>query len=327
MHLFPCGVTLVSVEVGADPLTWNQCLSRNDTWSSGVFCSGVFLKWLCLKFWVPSIGKDIHFTPQVSVPMWGRLDEIRNPQQQHAHTHTLSPRDVSQLSYWGRLLASCDCRQISQEQRCRLQRPHLQLPSHSFPFSLPNVSEVEAKASPPHPHISLPPALSSGVRGVEVIDVLRWEWRCRAWIIISPGTEQRSQRTHQSRNRSWQGQMMKSSPSNDPHPRWGGRKRQGRKGLKEETFSEAVCLLYVATKLSFSSRGAFGYSVIRTYSRRASAVVSVKRTEVEKNFTRPAYPLLSFSFTQFIIQEQNATDSFSVLTASTQLYITMYQAP
>lgn len=106
-----------------------------------------------------------------------------------------------------------------------------------------------------------------------------------------------------------------------------GHTKAGIKGLKEETFSEAVCLLYVATKLSFSSRGAFGYSVIRTYSRRASAVVSVKRTEVEKNFTRPAYPLLSFSFTQFIIQEQNATDSFSVLTASTQLYITMYQAP
>lgn len=182
----------------------------------------------------------------------------------HTYAHSLSPRDVSQLSCWGRLLASCDCRQISQEQRCRLQRPHLLLPSYSFPFSLPDMSEVEAKASPPHPHISLPPALSSGVSGVEVIDVLRWEWRCRAWIIISPGTEQRSQRTHQSRNRSWQGQMMKSSPSNDPHPRWGGRKGQGRKGLKEETFSEAVCLLYVATKLSFSSRDAFGYSVIRT---------------------------------------------------------------
>ncbi|TNN49204.1 hypothetical protein EYF80_040570 [Liparis tanakae] len=30
------------------------------------------------------------------------------------------------------------------------------------------------------------------VRGVEVIDVLRWEWRCGARIIISRGTEQRS---------------------------------------------------------------------------------------------------------------------------------------
>ena len=74
----------------------------------------------------------------------------------HTHTHTLSPIDVSQLSYWGRLLASCDCRQVSHEQRCWLQRPHLCLPSYSFPFSLPDMSEVEAKASPPHPHISLP---------------------------------------------------------------------------------------------------------------------------------------------------------------------------
>lgn len=52
---------------------------------------------------------------------------------------------------------------------------------------------------------------------------------------------------------------MKSSPSDDPHPcrgwlrgKEGEEEREGLKGgVKEETFSEAVCLLYVATKLSY----------------------------------------------------------------------------
>lgn len=70
-------------------------------------------------------------------------------------------------------------------------------------------AEVSAAATPPSFLFSLclvwvkwrrrlhlpptPPSLPGGVRGVEVIDVLQWECRCRAWIIISPGTEQRSQ--------------------------------------------------------------------------------------------------------------------------------------
>lgn len=157
--------------------------------------------------------------------------EIWNPQQQNIHTHThacvyASPASRPYRSVitclWALSLASGDCRQTSQGQRWQLRQPRLHL-FLSF-VSLPDESELKAKASPPPLHCPPPlpsPLLSSSVRGVEVIDVLRWERRCRAWIIISAGTEHRSQRTHQSRNRSWQDQMMKSSPSNDPHPRWG----------------------------------------------------------------------------------------------------------
>ena len=167
-------------------------------------------------------------------------------------------------------------------------------------------AEVLAAATPPLPPLLFFPFLSaryerSGGEGFTTppshlpSSLVGWEeWRWLMWSGGSGGVEPGSS-SALAQSRALRGHTKAGiDPGrarwwNLPPPtiliRVWGRWGQGRKGLKEETFLEAVCSLYVATKLSFFSRGTFGYSAIRTYSRHASAVVSVKRTEVEKNFT------------------------------------------
>ncbi len=228
-------------------------------------------EWLCLEFWVPSVGTDIHFTPQVSVPIWERLGEIWNPQQQNKHTHTLSHSSPSGVFSWHPVTAD----RYHRSRGVGCSNPTL------FPLlSLPSMSEVEAKASLPHTH--LPPPLV-------VWEEWRWLMCSGGSVGVEPGSSSALaqswdlKRTHQSRNRSWQGQMMKSSPSNDPHPRRGWlrveEKEEERLKGGVRLFQELSVWFMVAAKLSYFSRDAFGYSVMKTYSRHVSTQISGCNTE------------------------------------------------
>lgn len=130
---------------------------------------------LCFEFWVSSISR-----PRCLF-RFERLGEILKPWQQNTHTHTCPPSKMyhnlpSGLFLWLRT-------NIIGAEVSSTETPPPFLPLLFLSLCLTRLKRRRTLHLP-HLHITL--TFQWGEKSDVVIDVIQWEWRCRAWIIDSP---------------------------------------------------------------------------------------------------------------------------------------------